>query len=693
MRAILRLIANITLISFIILFPSQAYSEKNIKPSTNIYGSLGLISSPNARHDKPGTIRFNISNTSPYLHTALGLQLAKSLYINLRQTSQTSSLIGDSKKMTPGIDFKLRLVKEGFYNPEISIGINSAIGHKKHSSEYIVFSKLIKNIDYTAGITWGRTSNKLNIKNPLSQISSHFEKERNYTNEETNTPNNWFTGQNMGIFAGIEYFTPIKNLSLKAEYNGEDYLPEKSSITNYKAPSPWAYGASYSPNSWSNISIGFIGKNQIFTKLSINQSIDNWQGKKHKQSKENIYKNIRIDKASIDKNKVNSQLYLSPLYSTPEQIKHVTTKFVKETKNQYPYTQIKLKKYGLQGPTIQVPTKKIILSKNNKLISPQEIWHETNIDNSSSQFKKTDKKFTFLGINPHELLNNKQKTEWNFILENKLSLSEENSGILYRTSIMAKLIKPLTNTAYLTISPRLNLKDNLKNIHKYKERNYLSARNNEDSFASTTISIDTMAISWLKTIYKDIHIAYHAGWLEEMYIGSGAEILYRPFNKRFAIGADTFLPIARNPNSNMNIKFTHPENATAHINLYYEIPNSDFTFKTSIGRFLAGDTGAKFELSKTFKNGTELETFFTITNMYDTDIFGGTTSLNHGIKLSFPIGNVKYIKEGSHIDFITAPIGRDIGQTIKNPMPLYELTNPLSSRHISNYWNDIIIND
>ena len=60
--------------------------------STTLYGPLGLNTVPSARVDPVGTVRAQISTLDPYAHASLGVQIAKPLYINLRQTAEVSDI-------------------------------------------------------------------------------------------------------------------------------------------------------------------------------------------------------------------------------------------------------------------------------------------------------------------------------------------------------------------------------------------------------------------------------------------------------------------------------------------------------------------------------------------------------------------------------------------------------------------------
>ena len=143
-------------------------------PSTNMLGAIGLNTTPSARMQNTGILSSGISLTDPYTHGFIGLQIADPLHITLRQSAERSSLKDDPDRFYPGIDAKLRLRKESKYRPAVALGITSANGHTRMSGEYIAASKRFGAFDFTLGLGWGRYGSALQLDNPLSSVSSHF---------------------------------------------------------------------------------------------------------------------------------------------------------------------------------------------------------------------------------------------------------------------------------------------------------------------------------------------------------------------------------------------------------------------------------------------------------------------------------------------------------------------------------------
>lgn len=670
-----------TLFLIELLFVSTAVAGQNQgEISTNLMGMTGLNSIPNARMNEKGTIRLGAGTTDPYLHSFIGFQLADPLYINLRQTAEISSLNDSAKRLYPALDFKLRLVQESQNRPEISIGANAAFGHKRTASEYIAVSKRFGNLDLTAGTAWGRMAGKGHIKNPMRAISSHFDKNRNPNNENANNAHHWFTGEEIAFFGGVEYFTPLKGLSLKADYDPTNYQIETTTNSGFNKPQPWSLGLNYKPWKQTDLTIGILGGEKIMARLSLQDNIQKWPGKLSRKTEtpELIFPREIFDN---DENTIKTRLDLSSHQSIGQQIGHFARQQANQLPNNKERLEISLFHKNIKGPKltlIRQDLEKAILHNHG---SAEEIWRDAILQknkNSSLSFR--------------EYLKNKdyRKTSTRFILDNKFSLSEKDSTALYRSSLIIENEKKLPFGFMLGFEPKINLADNIEQIRATRTQRANPTRSDEDDFAATRLSINRLYASWLKSITQNTHVQFSAGFLEEMFGGFGGEILYRPFGKTYAIGAEAWHVQKRLPSDNADLSFQDNENFTGHLNLFYELPNKNTTFYGKIGQYLDNDFGATFGIQNQFQNGTKLEGFLTATNEKDIDSFNGTSQLYGGIKFTLPIGNIPYTPSGSEIRIKTAPFSRDKGQILNAPNKLYDVTEPTSYRRLSQSWSDLL---
>jgi hypothetical protein len=105
----------------------------------------------------------------------------------------------------------------------------------------------------------------------------------------------------------------------------------------------------------------------------------------------------------------------------------------------------------------------------------------------------------------------------------------------------------------------------------------------------------------------------YAGILEEMFSGVGSELLYRPFPSRFAFGLNLNYVWQRDYAK----RFSHLdyEVLTGHASIYWASPFQNYDAAVHVGRYLAKDLGATFEVRRTFANGWMVGGFFTLTDV------------------------------------------------------------------------------
>ena len=665
-------------------------------------GPLGLNTVPSARMDETGTVRLGVSTLDPYAHSYIGFQLAEPLYVNIRQSAEVSNLNENADHLYPGLDFKLRLLEENAYCPAIVIGAQSAIGHKRMAGEYIALSKRYKDFDFTAGLGWGRYGSAAQLDNPLKVLSSHFGEDRLSDSPLPNGPTNWFTGDKIGLFGGAEYFTPWEGLSLKLDLGADRYEAENAAF-DFATPAPWSIGASYRATDWLNFSIAAQGTGKLMGRLTLTNNLKNWFDRDKAEAEKNTVpfrafrtdlrlpdqmqlsaerEDVLLNDVKADNLNASADILLRDTTSSPQQIGQAVKHMANHAGPDVEAINLTPRVMGLRGPQITMLRSDFEKAAAHHRGSPEEIWHNAEFDSNQSEsvqrYRRRDS--NLFGLHDNKL-----------IFENQASLAEEDSGVLYRSALLLKTKGPrifgLFDHGYAL---RINAKDNLERLGKIRPRAILPVRSNVDVFAERTFALDEAYLAFTHSFRPDFHLSLISGYLEEMYAGTGGELLYRPFGKRYAFGIEGWQSFKRDPYQDLNIGFNGDHVFTGHVNGWYDIPGQDLTLNIKAGRFLAEDLGARISAVKRFDNGAKLEGFVTLSNQADFDLFGGTTHSYNGIRLSLPLGGIKYVPRGVAFNAKFEPFGRDIGQDIQKPISLYEATEPLSFPHLKRHWNKIV---
>ncbi|MEM7211197.1 MAG: YjbH domain-containing protein [Pseudomonadota bacterium] len=206
------------------------------RPTLNLFGVTGLIDTPTADMQPDANISITAGYFGGYLRNTITAQFLPGIEASFRYSvlNELSPPPGGTTLFDRSFDVKVRLLEEGRNWPAIAIGLQDFLGTGVFSGEYIAATKGFDLEDFgsiraTGGIGWGRFADGNGIENPLTNIADGFR------NRDVNvgvggnvTPGQFFRGENMGFFGGIEWNTPIEGLSAKLEYSPDRYTRERT---------------------------------------------------------------------------------------------------------------------------------------------------------------------------------------------------------------------------------------------------------------------------------------------------------------------------------------------------------------------------------------------------------------------------------------------------------------------------------
>ena len=237
----------------LLLVSVTASADINSRYSTtqHDFGGVGLLQTPTARMAEDGNLSFNANRTEPYSRYSISAQPLPWLEGTIRYITITNrkygpeEFSGDQNYKDKAVDFKVRLLKESYWRPQIAFGMRDVGGTGLFSSEYFVANKRFYDLDVSLGIAWGYIGNRGDIANPLSIFGDNFNERPDVDNTTVGDLNgsSYFRGR-PGIFGGIEYQTPWERLRLKVELDGNDSQSEPQD-NNQEQDYPINFGATY----------------------------------------------------------------------------------------------------------------------------------------------------------------------------------------------------------------------------------------------------------------------------------------------------------------------------------------------------------------------------------------------------------------------------------------------------------------
>lgn len=274
MCAWLRRLAVPALLCAMFFCPGTALAQYDPDiPEASNYGGVGLLDTRTARFFPDGSLSISASFNNPDDRYAMTFQAFPWAEFTFRYAVNTSV-----KTYDRSFDVKLRLNEEGEYVPQFALGLQDILGTGIFSSEYLVGSKSWGPLDFSLGLGWGRLASRGTFQNPFIIFSDRF-KTRPIDFGRGGVPlfNTYFRGPDLGLFGGISYETPIRNLTLKLEYSSDAYVREKSQ-TGADYDFPVNVGLTYQAMESVDVSLSLMHGRDIGLQISVvlDPTRDNW---------------------------------------------------------------------------------------------------------------------------------------------------------------------------------------------------------------------------------------------------------------------------------------------------------------------------------------------------------------------------------------------------------------------------------
>jgi hypothetical protein len=684
-------------------------------PSFSNYGTLGLLQNPSARFHPEGTLAFSWNRQQPYLRgsiLAYPFSWLEASYqytdVNNKLYSDVAAFSGSQTYKDKSFDFKVRLLKESHYIPAIAVGFRDAAGTSMFASEYVVASKYYRNIDFSAGLGWGVLSNH-SYRNILADLDASF-KERSLVAGSQGgefTLGSFFSGP-MGIFAGMEIYLPhLRGTRLKIEYDGvnydlEGFRPEET-IDGLPIiqKSKYNLGLVFPATENLHLKLGIIRGNT----LNIGFSYTGFYGKKEpfisKNDPPKPVKNSDIVKTITAKDK--SLAYKATLKYMNERGLYLQAANIKGSNLEVAYTQSKYESFSRATGRVarvldQVAPEYIdsfsIINLNADLGLSQ-------IDLPRNQLSQID---TSTGL--QILLDRTDFSDIEFIRKNyEFAPASKLPKTIFKISPILRSqiggpdgfyfgdlrIQSSTETLFsknlsLIAQISIGIVDTFDDMNPNPDSILPHVRTDIVEYLkkSRSFQIKRLQLNYFSELSPNVYIKGTLGYLEEMFGGYGGEILYRPYERNYGIGAEIFHVAQRE--YDQRFSFRDYQTVTGHINLYYEEPISEILLQVKGGRFLAKDSGLNIDFSRRFDSGMRVGAFFSSTDISRVEF--GEGSFDKGFYFWIPIESFFTKFSRGYTGFGLRPITRDGAALLVHSYNLWGVTDQANINHVTRDWGN-----
>ncbi|ALE88468.1 YjbH domain-containing protein [Pseudomonas versuta] len=670
----------------VVLLPySLAHAEPRY--TQNDFGGVGLLQTPTARMAPAGELSLNANRTDPYSRYSLSLQPLDWLEGTFRYTAFSNrkygveALSGSQSYKDKAVDAKARLWQETHWLPEIALGFRDIGGTGLFSSEYFVANKRFNNLDFSLGIAWGYIGNRGDFDNPLGYIDGRFETRPTSSTAGNVNTSSYFRGS-PSLFGGVTYQTPWTPLSMKFEFDGNDYKHEPLN-SSLKQDSPINIGAVYKLNENIDLTAGWERGNTALFGITLHTNFVSRKApaKTYDPPAEPLPSKApttplnQVDWAEVSKKLENNAGYKveriaqrdSELMVYGEQSKYFypakavgrASRILDNTANDdIQWFTMVGKRYGMPVEETSVPRKTFrdVVNNEQDLVA----LHRT------AEINRAD---------PHvENTLYSQKADpftYGFGLGYQQNLGGPDGFLLYQINAYAEGQYRFTPGTWASGGISANLLNNYDKFKYDAPSNLPRVRTDIRQYVTTSeVTMPALQLNHAQKLGQDLYGMVYGGYLEPMYAGVGGELLYRPMGERWSIGADLNYVSQREFDQGFGLR--DYRTLTGHVTTYTKLP-FDLDAAVSVGRYLARDWGTTIDISREFGNGVKFGGWVTRTTASAEEY--GEGSFDKGIYISIPFDEMMSVSTMSRANIAWAPLTRDGGAMLHRQYSLHTMTD------------------
>lgn len=670
-----------------LLLSGPAFGEG--QPATvSDWGGAGLLLTPNARFQPEGTV---VSGFTTLGRIQRNLAVSYTPVPWLELTARQTIFPGRGRIAEPGLDVKVRLLKESAILPALTIGGRDVTGSGlalpgsgRFAGEYLVASRRWWSVDATLGLGWGRLGERGSFINPMGMFGSHF-RSRSSADPQRRGPETWFTGRDVAVIGGLEWHTPIDNLSLKLEYAGDGFDAEQRDTPSFKPGRPVNVGLSWRPLSWLDLGAGFEQGRRAMLRLSVPLGPTRTAAPDTAPAAPPAFKSpspgtpddtrqllaingIQARSLAMDENRAVAWIDAPPDGSLSRDAGRAARILAARADPGVEEVTVVAGRNG-SGETSLTLSRGAILSLMEGRGSAEEAARDAR-------------------IGPPDAAPPFWTTGWSLssTTVTEQSLFEHTTPSVYRvyTDLRAR-VEPLRGVT-LGSGTRINHADNTGWLDTALLPAANPVRSDLRAYARQRVSWERGYAAWTATPLPSLSARLTGGILEEMFTGVSGEAVYHPAMARWSFGATLDRVWKRVPGEPLAVKGA--ARTAAALTLHIEPSGtSEWWAGASAGRYLGGDWGGTVELNRRIAGGLRLGAFATWTGgpRDGQSRIGGRLDL--GLSLSFALQPAPRLPIEARAVAAVRTLGRDTGQRLDRPMPLQDDAHLSAAGRFTGDWN------
>jgi hypothetical protein len=635
-------------------------------------GGTGLLRIPDGRIIEDGNLRLSLSHCYPYRNYAVTFGFLPFLELNGRIVEVLERKLKGSWEdygyyKDKVADFKVLLFSEKEYIPSLCFGVQDFHGTQLFFNEYVAASKKVGNLDITIG--YGGNF-----------FGSLFREDNTRLRELK------------GIFGGMKWQIN-QNLSFLVEYDPT----ERTVFREEKINSNMNLGISWTPVEYLNLGYSFQRGREHGVFLSLSYPFG-MPFTRHKE-KEPFYgpvnrtslTNLSVKETAERISKIKEYLASEGFTNIEVYLTDNEKELIVELENIQYVSNVKALGRGLRIISAQSPSdieKVHIILKNQQIpmiklsFNPSDFIDFLNGSISTEKLLEKSMITTDVSVRKNEGFVSRFSYQVKpFEVETYLN---DPSGFFKTrigpTVLLTTLLGPgFSGESYIRFPFFSNVETNLPPITNQPIRSDIV-----DYLEHTGIVVDDLFANKFFRLGENSFGRISAGYLELQFGGVSGEYLKLFNDGRFGLGAEITWAKKRTANS---MYFEEFSAITPFLNTYTYNPELNTVFHTSTGRFLSGDWGTKFQITRHIRGGSVF-LWYTRT---DTDEFTGPNKNynDKGIGFVLPVRIFKGDDCQGYYGYAMSPWSRDVGQKVGQVYSLYDFIFEFTPAYISSHWSEI----
>lgn len=673
----------------LIALTASGAAAQDWKPSFTLHGDAGLIDMPTAGRFGDGTLAATIAHVGPHNRVNLAFQITPRLTGVLRYNLEAKP--GGGNDLERGIDLRYRIFDEGQYMPAISVGMRNIVGNGRDSAEYIVASKSFgSRVQVTAGLGWGRLAGRGAFANPLGSSI------RPATPAGPIGVNPVFQGKAAG-FAGIEYALSDA-WRVKAEYSSDAYTREAAN-GQMSARTPFSFGVTYSPSR--RFQFGAYAVQGRDYGVTASLIVDPNRGYALQgvdpaplpvgiadpaaAASWTATPGFDAQTASILSNAMsNDGLVLLGLETRGHimRVRFENTQYRAEAQGLGRMARVLsqiapagVTEFHLEPVALGVPKSRVVIRRadlealENELGAAERLFETTEFREAGGTDGMT--------MVPSDA----PKFGWSISPYFSFAQVGPQDRFQYQVGLEGSFRYDFAPNLFVSGAVRQRAHGNEQSAPVLPRGNFPVVRRDRGEYMlAKGPQLERLTVTHLGRAAPGVYTKLTAGYLERMYGGLSAEVLWKPVESRLGLGAQVTYAAKRDY---AGLGFQNYSTTTGFVSAYYEFDN-DFVGRVDVGRYLAGDYGATLSLAREFPNGWRVGGYVTMTNMSPQDF--GKGRYDKGLTLSIPVNWVLGTPTRETRPVTIGAESSDGGQRVKTGQELYSLIRDGHRKDLADSW-------